>query len=74
MRRGLAAATTLDRATCAELVARLRDHTVMVATGGRQSEPLARVLVGSFTRRAAAITILRELAAGGYRAFIVAVD
>ena len=43
------------------------------ATAGRQSEPLARVLVGPFTRRAAAITILRELAAGGYRAFI-AVD
>jgi phospholipid transport system substrate-binding protein len=59
-----------DTDAASRLVEQLRDHSLMVATGGRQSEPLARVLVGPFTNRAAAIAILRELAAGGYRAFI----
>ena len=59
-----------DTDAASRLVERLGDHSVIVATGGRQAEPLARVLVGPFTNRAAAISILRELAAGGYRAFI----
>jgi cell division septation protein DedD len=42
----------------------------MVAIGGPRSEPLARVLVGPFTNRAAAASALRNLPAGGYPAFI----
>jgi phospholipid transport system substrate-binding protein len=52
------------------VVERLRSHSVVVATGGPRSQPLARVLVGPFTNRAAAASTLRELAAGGYPAFI----
>jgi phospholipid transport system substrate-binding protein len=52
------------------LVERLRPHSVTVATGGQRSAPLSRVLVGPFGDRAAAVSTLRELAAGGYRAFI----
>lgn len=52
------------------LVERLRKHSVTVVTGTRRTEPLARVLVGPFTNRAAAAAALRTLAAGGYRAFI----
>jgi phospholipid transport system substrate-binding protein len=59
-----------DPDAASRLVERLRNHSVMVATGGGHSEPLARVLVGPFANRPAAIAILRELAAGGYRAFI----
>lgn len=59
-----------DTDAATRLVERLRKHSVTVATGGQRSEPLARVLVGPFTNRAAAASTLRELAAGGYRAFI----
>jgi cell division septation protein DedD len=52
------------------LVERLHQYSVMVATGGRRAEPLARVLVGPFMNRAAAASGLRDLAARGYRAFI----
>ena len=52
------------------VVERLRTHRVMVAVDGPGPEPLARVLVGPFTNRAAAASALRELAAGGYPAFI----
>ena len=52
------------------LVERLRKHSVTVVTGTQRAEPLARVLVGPFTNRAAAAAALRTLAAGGYRAFI----
>jgi phospholipid transport system substrate-binding protein len=59
-----------DTDAASRLVERLRDHSVMVATGGQRSDPLARVLVGPFTNRAAAASILKGLAAGGYHAFI----
>jgi cell division septation protein DedD len=57
-----------DAAT--RLVERLRTHRVTVSTGGQRSAGLARVLVGPFTNRSAATATLRELVAGGYRAFI----
>lgn len=57
-----------DTEAASRLVERLRDYGAMVVTQGRV--PLARVLVGPFTNRAAAVSALRELAAGGYRAFI----
>jgi cell division septation protein DedD len=51
-------------------VERLRRHSVTIAPTKQRSSPLARVLVGPFTNRAAAASALRELAASGYRAFI----
>jgi ABC-type transporter MlaC component len=59
-----------DTGSVSRLVERLRQYSVTIATGGRRPEPLSRVLVGPFASRAAAVTTLRELAAGGYRAFI----
>ena len=59
-----------DTDAASRLVERLRRHSVTVATGGPRSTPLARVLVGPFTNRSAAAAMLRELTAGGYRAFI----
>ena len=59
-----------DTDAASRVVERLRRHRVVVAVGGPGPEPLARVLVGPFTNRAAAASALRELAAGGYPAFI----
>jgi phospholipid transport system substrate-binding protein len=59
-----------DTDAASRLVERLRNHSVMVATGGARTEPLARVLVGPFSDRTAAASTLRELSARGYRAFI----
>jgi len=59
-----------DTDAASRLVERLRQHSVTVATGGPRSTPLARVLVGPFTNRRAAASVLRELTTGGYRAFI----
>jgi phospholipid transport system substrate-binding protein len=59
-----------DADAVTRVVERLRKHSVMVATEGRRTNPLARVLVGPFVNRAAAASALKELAAGGYRAFI----
>jgi DedD protein len=59
-----------DTDAASRVVERLRKHSVMVATEAGRSNPLARVLVGPFGNRAAAATVLKELAAGGYRAFI----
>jgi phospholipid transport system substrate-binding protein len=59
-----------DTDGASRVVERLRSRGVIVAIGGPRSEPLARVLVGPFTDRAAAVSALRDLAAGGYPAFI----
>lgn len=59
-----------DTDAASRLVERLHDRGVMVATGGGSLAPLARVLVGPFANRAAAASVLKELAARGYRAFI----
>lgn len=59
-----------DTEAASRVVERLRKHSVMVATEGGRSNPLARVLVGPFLNRAAAATVLKELATGGYPAFI----
>jgi phospholipid transport system substrate-binding protein len=61
-----------DTDAASRVVERLRSHRVMVAVGGPGPQPLARVLVGPFTNRAAAASALRELAADGYPAFIAA--
>jgi cell division septation protein DedD len=59
-----------DTDAASRVVERLHKHSVMVATQGGRSNPLARVLVGPFLNRAAAATALKGLAADGYRAFI----
>jgi phospholipid transport system substrate-binding protein len=59
-----------DISSVSRLVARLRQYSVTIATAGRRPEPLSRVLVGPFASREAAAATLRELAAGGYAAFI----
>lgn len=59
-----------DTDAASRMVERLRSHSVMVATGGRASDPLARVLVGPFATRAAAASALRHLSADGYEPFI----
>jgi phospholipid transport system substrate-binding protein len=59
-----------DTDAASRVVERLRQHSVMVATEGGRSNPLARVLVGPFENRAAAATVMKELVATGYRAFI----
>jgi ABC-type transporter MlaC component/cell division septation protein DedD len=59
-----------DTEAASRLVERLRRHSVTIAPTKQRSSPLARVLVGPFTNRAAAASALRELAASGYRAFI----
>jgi phospholipid transport system substrate-binding protein len=59
-----------DTEAASRVVERLRKHSVMVATEGGRSNPLARVLIGPFLNRAAAATVLKELATGGYPAFI----
>jgi phospholipid transport system substrate-binding protein len=59
-----------DPDAASRLVEQLREHRVMVATDGPHAEPLARVLVGPFTNRAAAASARKALAARGYRGFI----
>jgi phospholipid transport system substrate-binding protein len=59
-----------DTELASRLVERLREYRVTVATRGRPSGALARVLVGPFTDRTAAGTALRELVAAGHRAFV----
>jgi len=53
----------------AQLVQRLR-QAVTIAIGGDRAGPLARVLVGPFAERAAAVAAVRALHAGGFAAFI----
>jgi cell division septation protein DedD len=59
-----------DTELASRLVERLRQYRVTVATRGRPSGALARVLVGPFTDRTAAGAALRELVAAGHRAFV----
>jgi cell division septation protein DedD len=59
-----------DTELASRLVERLRRYRVTVATRGRSSGALARVLVGPFTDRTAAGAALRELVAAGHRAFV----
>lgn len=59
-----------DTELASRLVERLRQYRVMVATRGRPSGALARVLVGPFEDRTAAAAALRELVAAGHRAFV----
>jgi len=54
----------------AQLVQRLRRQAVTIAIGGDRAGPLARVLVGPFAERAAAVSAVRALHASGFAAFI----
>ena len=57
-----------DAAT--RLVQRLRRHAVTIAISADRLAPLARVLVGPFVERSAAVSTLRALEASGIAAFI----
>jgi cell division septation protein DedD len=57
-----------DAAT--RLVQRLRRHAVTIAISADRLTPLARVLVGPFVERAAAVSTVRALEASGIAAFI----
>jgi phospholipid transport system substrate-binding protein len=57
-----------DAAT--RLVQRLRRHAVTIAISADRLAPLARVLVGPFVERAAAVSTVRALQASGIAAFI----
>jgi ABC-type transporter MlaC component len=57
-----------DAAT--RLVQRLRRHAVTIAISADRLAPLARVLVGPFVERSAAVSTVRALEAGGIAAFI----
>lgn len=57
-----------DAAT--RLVQRLRRHAVTIAISADRLAPLARVLVGPFVERAAALSTVRALEASGIAAFI----
>ena len=57
-----------DAAT--RLVQRLRRHAVTIAISADRLAPLARVLVGPFVERAAAVSTVRALEASGIAAFI----
>ena len=59
---------TTDAAT--RLVQRLRRHAVTMALGGDRQGLLARVLVGPFAERAAAVSTVRALHARGLAAFL----
>src|SRR5205809_600063 len=59
---------TTDVAT--RLVQRLRRHAVTMALGGDRQGLLARVLVGPFAERAAAVSTVRALHARGLAAFL----
>jgi phospholipid transport system substrate-binding protein len=59
---------TTDAAT--RLVQRLRRHAVTMAMGGDRQGLLARVLVGPFAERAAAVSTVRALHARGLAAFL----
>ena len=57
-----------DAAT--RLVQRLRRHAVTIAISADRLAPLARVLVGPFVERSAAVSTVRALEASGIAAFI----
>ena len=59
-----------DTDAAARLVQRLRRHAVTIALGGDRLAPMARVLVGPFAERAAAVSAVRVLQASGLAAFI----
>jgi phospholipid transport system substrate-binding protein len=54
----------------AQLVQRLGRQAVTIAIGGDRAAPLARVLVGPFAERAAAVSAVRALHARGFAAFV----
>jgi len=59
-----------DADAAARLVQRLRRHAVTIALGGDRLAPMARVLVGPFAERPAAVSAVRALQASGLAAFI----
>ena len=59
-----------DADAATRLVQRLRRHAVTIAISADRLAPLARVLVGPFVERSAAVSTVRALEASGIAAFI----